>query len=340
MSPAAEYAFVTVDPFVGDASAASSPNALTAARTLAPTYALNQLGYIARAFSLYGDAPIGEELRSAKAVVFNGCERRYRALAERVNARVFYDLAEVPAEDAFLGDGNAALTAASEYVAERTAALTRRVVPTVPEPLQSLRGAPRPPQAPRRSRFSQWLARRAGLDTESWRLGVLWSGDGAEAQALLAALPALAKLAESMPMRLHCVAAAGGALEQLTRQLPASLGEPLRPTLEAWSPQGWQQAVASCDLVLLPHAGPASRSRLIGALHAGRFCVARASPHLGSLAAHAWVGEDLIDGIRWSLSHPDQVLDRISAGQRFLDAVHAPDRVARTWIDLFHKRLI
>ena len=97
------------------------------------------------------------------------------------------------------------------------------------------------------------------------------------------------------------------------------------------------QALASCDLVLLPDPGPASRSRLIGALHAGRFCVARRSPHHGGLADYAWVGEDFAEGIRWSLSHPAEVLARLSAGQRHLDEVHAPATVARRWIDLFSR---
>ena len=51
MTPAAEYAFITSAKFVGDSAAASSPSVLAASRILAPTFALNQLGYIARAFS-------------------------------------------------------------------------------------------------------------------------------------------------------------------------------------------------------------------------------------------------------------------------------------------------
>ena len=115
------------------------------------------------------------------------------------------------------------------------------------------------------------------------------------------------------------MAPVGGTLERIARQ-----GEELPAILEAWSPAAMAQALASCDLVLLPDPGPASRSRLIGALHAGRFCVARRSPHHDRLGDYAWVGEDFAEGIRWSLSHAAEVLARLAAAQRYLDEVHAP----------------
>jgi hypothetical protein len=340
MTPAAEYAFVTSAKFVGDSASASSPSVLAASRILAPTYALNQLGYIARAFSLSDETVIGAEPRAAKAVVFADLGARpataYESLLRDFWGRAFHDLTEVPgpgtSSERFCREKKIVLTAASDHVAQATSALIGRPVRTVPEPFQGARDVPRAPQTRRRSVVAQWLARRAGVDTESWRLRLFWSGDGDEIAALLAAWPELLALGRRLPIALHCIAPVGGAIERIARQ-----GEELPTVLEAWSPAAMAQGLASCDLVLLPDPGPASRSRLIGALHAGRFCVARPSPHHGGLADYAWVGEDFAEGIRWSLSQPAEVLARLSGGQRHLDEVHAPATVARRWIELFSR---
>jgi hypothetical protein len=246
-----------------------------------------------------------------------------------------YDLTQVPvpgtSSERLCREKEIVLTAASDHVAHEAGALVGRPVRTVPEPFQGARDVPRAPQTRRRSPLAQWLARRAGVDTESWRLRLFWSGDGNEVAALVAAWPLLLELGRRLPITLHCVAP-GGAVERIALQ-----GEELPAILEAWSPAAMAQALATCDLVLLPDPGPASRSRLIGALHAGRFCLAPRSPHHGELARYAWVGEDFAEGIRWSLSHPAQVLARVAAGQRHLDEVHAPATVARRWIDLFSR---
>ena len=343
MTPAAEYAFITTARFVGDSAAASSPSVLAAARTLAPTFALGELGYIVPAFSLFSRAAIEAELRAAKAVVFAdlgaGPAAPYEGLLKDFRGRVFYDLAEVPApgsaSEQLCREKGVVLTSASDHVAQKTSALVGRPVRTVPEALQGARELPRAPQRRRRSRLGQWLARRAGLDTESWRLLLFWSGEEHECAAMTALWPQLLELAKTLPIALHCMAPAGGIIERLAEELRARAGEELPVTLEAWSPRGMAQALSSRDLVLLPHPGPASRSRLIRGLHAGRFCIARRSPHHADLAAYAWVGDDFVEGIRWSLSHPSEVLARLAAGQRYLDEVHAPATVARRWIELF-----
>src|SRR5687767_2217594 len=128
MTPPAEYAFITTGKFVGDSAAASSPSVLTAARVLAPTFALNQLGYIARAFSLFGDAAIGPELRAAKAAVFADLGAAppapYESLSADFHGRVLYDLTDVPAPgtagERFCRQPRVVLTAASDHVAEKT----------------------------------------------------------------------------------------------------------------------------------------------------------------------------------------------------------------------------
>jgi hypothetical protein len=341
MTPAAEYGFVSATPFVGGSTEASSPHLLTVARTLAPTFALNALGYNARAFSLFAAPAIPAELANAKAVVLADLGAGTANMYRNLTGSVFYDLFEVPAPGSsshdFCVQPGMTLTAASEHVAQGVSALVGRPVRTVAEPFHGVRQAPRAPQVRRRSRALQWLARRAALETEAWRLRLFCSGEDAEVASILAICPDLVRLGAEVPLALHGMAPQGTGLETLAQALREEDPDALQLRLEAWSPQAMAQALASCDLVLLPDAGAASRSRLIGALHAGRFGIARPSPYHGKLAAFAWVGEDLAEGIRWSAAHADEVLARLAAGQRYLDEVHTPVAVARTWMQLFLK---
>jgi hypothetical protein len=343
MTPPAEYAFITMAQFVGQAAAPSSPSVLAVSRVLAPTLALNELGYIARAFSLFTRPAIGAELRSAKVAVFadlgEGPAAAYEALVRDFSGRVFYDLVETPEthspSERFYRNARVMLTAASEHVARKTSTLVGRPVRTIPEPWHGARQVPHAPQARRRSRLSEWLARRAGLDTETWRLRLFWSGEQNEIEALLDICPELTELGKTLPLTLHCMAPAGEVIERLAEDIRARQSGSLLVTLEPWSPPGFAHALATCDLVLLPDPVPPSRSRLVSALHAGRFCIGRPSSYYGDLAAFAWLGEELVAGIRWALSDSAEVLARLAAGQRHLDEVHAPAVVARTWVQLF-----
>jgi hypothetical protein len=349
MTRGPEYVFVSAARFVGVHNAAFSPSVIAGARTLAPTFALNALGYDARAYSLFSASPALAQLSTAKALVFADLgaaePAAYRSILASASGRVFYDLVEAPAErtpsfDFCLeaGRAGAALTAASEHVARSVSSLAGLPVEPMPEPLQGLRHAPHVPRARPRSRALEWLAERAGLATESWRLRLFWSGEESEVASIVETYPALARLGGEIPLALQCIAPQGAALESLAERLREDDPDALRLRLEAWSPDAMAQALANCDVVLLPGGGAAAPSRLIAALHAGRLGIARPSPYYGKLAEFAWTGADPAEGIRWALSHPDAVLDRLTRGQQYLDQVHAPTSVARAWMALFLKR--
>src|SRR4051812_9690634 len=120
MTPAPEYAFVSTARFVGHSAAVSSPHLLTLGRTLGPTYALNALGYNARAFSTFGKHAIRDQLAGAKAFVLADIGQSpagtYRDVIDGLQGRIFYDLFELPAAgsgaDDFCKHPHTVLTAA------------------------------------------------------------------------------------------------------------------------------------------------------------------------------------------------------------------------------------
>jgi hypothetical protein len=205
------------------------------------------------------------------------------------------------------------------------------------EPLQGARRSTHVPHSRRRSRALDWLAERARLATESWRLRLLWSGEETDVASIVEACPSLVRLGRDIPLALQCVAPQGAALETLADSLHEEDPDALRLTLQAWSPAVMAHALATCDLVLLPGTGGALLSRLIASLHAGRLGIAQTSPHYGKLGDFAWLGTDLAEGVRWALSHPAEVAERLTRGQRYLDQVHDPASVARAWMTLFLK---
>jgi hypothetical protein len=200
--------------------------------------------------------------------------------------------------------------------------------------VEGARGAPQA-IAPRRVPAPlRWLARRAGLSGDSWRVRLLWFGYPQNLPPLLALLPHLQTVAREYPLLLTCV----------TSQPVPTTGEEsaLRIQYVPWSPQVMDKAIASSDVVLIPseYRDPVkqakSPNRLVAGLHGGRFVVAHPLPAYAPYADFAWIGEDLCEGLRWAITHPREVVERIARGQAFIDARHSPDVVARFWLELFN----
>jgi len=327
MSAAPEYAFVTPAPIFRAGDTVSSPSAVTRARTLAPMFALNSLGYEAAAFSLrVADANLQATLRRAKVVVLGEAgaattPRYLPLLAELADRAVLDAVATAAASDL---PAAAAVSAASRHAADRLRALY------IPDACTGPAFTPSAAHAPRASRVLRWLGERAGLAPEALRIRLLWNGEEGDAHAITQAYRALEDLGQRVPLLLRCVCPQGPLLEAAADRLIEKNPDALRIALEAWSPQAMALALGACNLVLLPSA-----SGLLAAIHAGRFAIAQPSPDYGPLAEFAWIGEDVSEGVRWALAHPEEVLRRLSRGQEYVSRVHAPEAVARAWIQLF-----
>jgi hypothetical protein len=102
-------------------------------------------------------------------------------------------------------------------------------------------------------------------------------------------------------------------------------------------PQAWD-SIAVADIALIPHdAGGIdamkSHNRLSTAILAGTFAVANPIPQYRPFAAHSWLGDNLADGVAWTLDHPDQALRRIEAGQQAVMTLYGPEAVGAAWIE-------
>ena len=352
MSAGPEYAFVTAAPFIKEGAPRTSPSAVARSRTLAPVSALIELGYDARAYSLRAEHDLAASLRNSKAIVLGDSlagedegEWCYAELLAGVAAdKVLLDFVAAPRLgtarfDSYAGafPRAAGLTAATQYVAAKLGPLARRPVEVVADPFTGYPGEPRAVRPRRRSRALEWLAARAGVAADAWRMRLLWIGEADGVASIIELAPQLQRLGREIPLALRCLCAAGSGLDALAEGLHEDDPDSLRLSIEAWSPMASAHALATCDLVLLPGQTPAHASRLIATLCAGRFPVCHQSPDYAALGEFAWVGNDLAEGIRWALSHPEEVLARLDRAQDYVGRVHAPAAVARAWIEIFRK---
>ena len=243
MSAGPEYAFVTAAPFVKEGALRTSPSAVARSRTLAPVSALIELGYDARAYSLGAEHDLAASLRDSKAVVLGDslagedkAQWCYAELLARIAAeKVLLDFVTVPRPGTARFDSYASafpraagLTAATQYVAAELGPLVKRRVEVVAEPHAGYPGEPRAARPRRRSRALEWLAARAGVAAEAWRMGLLWIGEADGVASIIELAPQLQRLGREIPLALRCLCAAGSGLDALAEGLHEGDPESLR----------------------------------------------------------------------------------------------------------------
>ena len=126
---------------------------------------------------------------------------------------------------------------------------------------------------------------------------------------------------------------------QMAVQL-AAIQPGCRLRMVAWSREAVAHEVTAADLVVLPQdvnsewGRVKSHNRLVEALRGGRLPIASSIPAYQELAQWAWVGEDLSEGVAWALSHPAEVLQRITRGQAMIEERFSPQRIGERWAEL------
>jgi hypothetical protein len=358
---AIEYLFLTTDYLVNLGGRITARGASARLGSLAPMHALAELGYDARTFSIMAD-PAGAEkaVRAAKRVVFGemfhiedgwNAYRRLLGLLRNPREQAIFSIADDKfASSDFLEFYQQALpdclavTAVSEPLAQTVRSLTSRPVLITPEPYEGARGAPHAVTAHKPSRALNWLAKRVGISTDIWRVRLLWFGYPMNLPPLLKMLPVLEEFSRQSALLLTCVTQPVADLAELLTPERTNESATLRVEFLPWSAPIMESAIAASDLILIPsdYRNPVmqakSPNRLIAGLHGGRFVVAHPLPAYEPYAQFAWIGEDLCEGLRWAIAHPREVLQRIAAGQAYIDQKHSPEAVARFWLDAFHPK--
>lgn len=97
-----------------------------------------------------------------------------------------------------------------------------------------------------------------------------------------------------------------------------------------WSPEEMNAAFNRAGLVVIPTGKSMAKSgnRAIESLRRGLFVVAGYLPAYADLGIY--VG-DIADGVKWALSHQDEVHGRIKRAQNYIRQEYSPKRIAGLW---------
>lgn len=173
------------------------------------------------------------------------------------------------------------------------------------------------------------------------RLELLWFGHPSNLAYLDARLEGLARFAQQRRCRLTVVTKGGAGRETWTQEIAARYGFAFEAQFIPWSLEAKRIALRKCDLALIPSdpsdpfkAG-ASANRIAEALNAGRFPVASPLPSYLPFAEAAWLGQDLVEGIKWALANRGEVLARIRRGQARVADKFAAAKIGGQWRELF-----
>lgn len=141
------------------------------------------------------------------------------------------------------------------------------------------------------------------------------------------------------PCHLTVVTEDGYGVKEAAANLSAQFAPSFEMAFVEWSLHATQRELARCDLALLPsdprdpRKSGASANRLAEVLQAGRLAVASPLHSYLGFADAAWVGANLLEGVRWSLVNREAVVARIHKGQMRVREQYAMPAIGRQWLD-------
>ncbi len=208
------------------------------------------------------------------------------------------------------------VTCNTEAMAEQTLPFEPRETRVIPDPYES------PSLSPK---FSPG---------EKLVLG--WYGFPSSIDGLLEHLDGLVQLSKGMPLELQVTTSFGQGiaelLEGIQEKLPASL------TLNAldWNPEVQDGVMKAADIILIPspmneRKVVKSANRMIEALRYGKAVVASPLPCYQPFSHFAYVGDDIVGGIRQTLAERESVEARIAEGQIYIQKHFSPAIIGRKW---------
>lgn len=172
------------------------------------------------------------------------------------------------------------------------------------------------------------------------KLKLLWFGHKSNVKTLTDFAPELIPLSNEFPIELNIVTAGLGSIEEDLANWKPKIGENFDVRYSPWALDDMPRFFDECDIVIIPSAEVDAKlvkspNRMFESIWAGKFTVAHKVPAYLEFAKYAWVDSNLIDGIRWAVSHPDEAMNAVSQGQDYVEQYFSPTVVAQQWKHAF-----
>lgn len=180
------------------------------------------------------------------------------------------------------------------------------------------------------------FSKRDPLFAPQETLKLLWFGHASNLDTLVSWLPKLYEFVQYRAVSLTVVSEMKNHGAELAQFSVAGLDIVYVP----WSIDAMMQSLIACDIVVIPILEKdfnknKSPNRLIEACWAGKFVVAGQLPAYMPFCDVAWVGDDLVEGIKWGLDNPLLVREKILAAQQVISDSHSQSSIALAWHAIF-----
>ena len=245
--------------------------------------------------------------------------------AKRFGSRVMVDLCDDHFGSHELGSAYSSLCGIADCIVASTNAMaevirrhTGRLAIVIDDPFEGPLGEPR-------------------FEPRCERLRLAWFGHPVNFDTIVAMMPGLVRLSHNRPLCVHVISSAGvGNIEAYLADAQLRNGSRLFTRFTSWSPEATWQGLSDCDMVVVPSLPEAKKrvkspNRVVEPLRAGRFTIAYPLPSYEELSQFLWLGEDMAAGIEWAITNQPAVLQRIKAGQEFINRRFATRIVAIRW---------
>ncbi len=174
------------------------------------------------------------------------------------------------------------------------------------------------------------------------RLKLLWFGHPSNLRFLE---PWISELTASAPRpcRLVIVTQDGHGVREAARNLQAHYAPAFEARFVEWSLESTRRELAACDLAILPGAptdpvkGGVSANRIAEILNAGRLPIASPMQSYLEFEQAAWLGNNVIEGIRWAQAHAEEALKRIRRGQALVAEKYTMHGLGEQWCELLRQ---
>lgn len=177
------------------------------------------------------------------------------------------------------------------------------------------------------------------------RLRVVWYGSRPSWQSMAAWSACLGTFASEQPLLIRVVTQTNSGIEAAAAEFNSKYAPSALMEFIAWDESTVWDVVRDSHIVFIPSdLTDASKSvktanRLTDALYCGRAVVASPVPAYSEFGDYCWLGEDLIAGLRWTIAHPDEALDRIRRGQVRVMQSCSVDAISANWEEAFLRLL-
>lgn len=228
--------------------------------------------------------------------------------------------------------------AGSDAMAQLLARHTQRPTRVVGDPIASPPGEPRVFRA---ATGLQRLVSRLLPGSGQQRLKLVWYGNTVNWPAMQRWAQELAPLSQTQPFVLWLVTSPTEAVQSFVRDFNARHAPAALAELIEWDEQTQWDVVRDADIVLLP-SDPSdpkknvkTSNRLVDALHAGRFVVASPLPAYQEFSETVALTEAPISALFNMIERPDEILERISQGQKIVKKELSKESIGARWLEVF-----